>query len=240
MFPYIHVFSIIIPAYGVMLILGAIAAVGVGMYQCRYYKYPRADAFSIACIAFACGIAGAVLFRPVTKIPDIIINWEKYSKIPLGEFLSWFIGELVFYGGLIGGFIAVLIYCRRFKTSLLQITDIFAPALPIGHAIGRVGCLLAGCCYGVEVSHSHPFAIMYPVRTDGFEALGAPTGVPLLAIPLIEAAGNIIIAAIIMLFQRKHKVSGRGVAVYGILYSIQRFILEYYRGDLVRGVYGSI
>ena len=240
MYPYIHLPIIDIPVYGIMMILGAAAAMGVVVFQCKLYKYPLSEALLTACIAFAGGLAGAIVLRPIMKLPDVIINWERYSKVPLGEFLSWFIGELVFYGGLIGGTVAVIIYCRYFKMSVTRIADIFAPALPVGHALGRVGCLFAGCCYGIEVSPSHPFAIIYPVRTDGFDIVAAPAGVPLLATPLIEAAGNMIIAAVVLLFQRKHKVSGRGLAVYGILYSIQRFILEFYRGDLVRGVYYGI
>ena len=86
----------------------------------------------------------------------------------------------------------------------------------------------------------HPFSVIYPARTDGLEAVAAPTGIPLLATPLIEAAGNILIAVIVILFQRNHATTGRGIAVYGFLYSIQRFVLEFYRGDLARGVYGGI
>jgi len=240
MCPYIHIFELNIPVYGIMCILGMLVALGVAVLQCKRYSYPRQEALLAALITLAGGIAGVYMLRPITKIPDVIIHWEEYSKVPVGAFLSWFIGDLVFYGGLIGGTIALILYCRYFKMSITRITDIFAPALPVGHAIGRIGCLLAGCCYGIEVSPHNPLAIIYPMRTDGLAAVAAPAGVPLLAMPLIEAGGNIIIACAVLLFQRKTRTQGLGVAVYGILYSIQRFTLEFFRGDLTRGVYGGI
>jgi len=233
-------FELNIPVYGIMSILGMLVALGVVMLQCKRYNYPRQEALLAALITLAGGIAGAFLLRPITKLPDVIIHWEKYSRAPVGEFLSWLIGDLVFYGGLIGGVIAVIFYCRYFKISIICISDIYAPALPAGHAIGRIGCLLAGCCYGIEVSPHNPLAIIYPMRTDGLAAAAAPAGIPLLAMPLIEAGGNIIIACAILIIQRKTKAQGRGIAVYGILYSIQRFTLEFFRGDLTRGVYGGI
>jgi phosphatidylglycerol:prolipoprotein diacylglycerol transferase len=240
MWPYIRVFEFNLPVYGMMMILGVAAAIGIVILQCGYFKYPRQDAVMTALIAFAGGIAGALLLRPIIKLPDVIINWGRYSKVHIGEFLPWFIGEFVFYGGLIGGAVAVVLYCRYFKMSIPCMADIFAPALPAGHIFGRLGCLLAGCCYGIEVSPSNPFAIIYPERTDGLAAVAAPAGIPLLATPLIEAGGNIIIVCIVLLFQRRNKVTGRGISVYGILYSIMRFTLEYFRGDAIRGIYGGI
>jgi len=239
MCPYIHIFEIDIPAYGLMMLLGMAAALGVVIFQCELLNYSRQDAILVAFVAIAGGIAGAILLRPIIKLPDVIINWEKYSKMPVGEFLAWFIGELVFYGGLIGGSVAAVLYCRYFRISVPYTVDILAPALPVGHAFGRIGCLFAGCCYGVEASPANPLAIIYPERTDGLAALAPPPGTPILATPAIEAGGNILIACIVMLFIYKNKAAGRGIAVYGMLYGVQRFILEFFRGDLIRGVYGG-
>ena len=239
MHPYLDVFGHSFSMYGIMMILGIAVAIGVVALRCKFLKYPRQEALLTGLIAIAGGMMGAVLFRPITKLPEIIIRWEFFSKVPLGDFLSWFTGELVFFGGLIGGCVGVIIFCRCFKTPIAPIADVFAPAIPIGHAFGRVGCFLAGCCYGVEVPLSHPFAIIYPPRTDGFETVAAPAGVPILAVPLIEAGANILIACIIFILP-KSKLIGRDIAIYGMLYGIQRFVLEFFRGDTVRGVYGGI
>jgi len=240
MCPYFHVFGLTVPAYGIMMLFGMAVALGIVFIRCVGFDFPRSEAILAALIGIAGGVTGSVLLRPIIRLPELIINWDKYTKIPLSEFLPWFFGELVFYGGLIGGVVALILYCRGFKLSFLRLTDIIAPALPVGHAFGRVGCLFAGCCYGIEVSPLNPLAIIYPQRTDGLEALTAPAGTPLLALPLIEACGNIFIACIIMLFQRKNKTAGLGVAVYGILYSVFRFTLEFFRGDTLRGVYSGV
>jgi len=223
-----------------MMLLGIAVAFGIVILRSGLNGFPRSEALLAALICIAGGIAGSVLIRPIIRLPEVIIHWEMYSKVPLEDFLPWFFGELVFYGGLIGGALALIIYCRSFKMPLLRIVDIFTPALPVGHAFGRIGCLLAGCCYGIGVPAENPLAIIYPRRTDGLEALVAPAGTPLLALPLIEACGNILIACVIMLFQRKSKTEGLGLSVYGILYGAFRFTLEFYRGDQLRGVYGGI
>lgn len=240
MFPSLHVFGVDLSMYGIMMILGMAAAVGIVTLRCRSMDYPQQDALLTGLIAIAGGMAGAVLFRPITKLPEIIINWEFFSKVPLGEFLSWFFGELVFFGGLIGGCIGAILYCRAFRIRLGPIADLFAPAIPVGHAFGRVGCFLGGCCYGVEVSPSHPFAVIYPPRTDGLDMFAAPAGTPILAVPLIEAGVNILIACLIIFILPKRKVVGRDIAVYGILYGVQRFVLEFFRGDIARGVYWGV
>jgi len=233
-----------IAAYGVFMVLG----IGLGfLIAILLYKplgigltIKRSDMLMTGGIAIAGVMIGAVLLRPVIRLPEVIINWDKYSQVPVGIFLSWYFGEMVFYGGLIGGLVAALFFCRGFKIPISGVSDAYAVAIPVGHAVGRIGCLLGGCCYGIEVSHSHPFAVIYPEHPFGLESAIAPAGVPILAIPVIEAAGNLIIAGIILVLQFKHKVDGRAIALYGILYSIQRFVLEFFRGDLVRGVYGIV
>ena len=223
-----------------MMVTGGAAAAGIAVVRCKKYGITRLDAVLIACMALAGGVGGAILFKPVIRLPDIIIHRDFYAKVPLGDFFSWYFGELVFYGGLIGGTVAAVLFCRHFGISVSKTADLTAPAIPIGHAFGRLGCFFGGCCYGIEVSVSNPFAIVYPDRTDGLAGVSAPAGKPLLAVPLIEAAGNVMIACLILLFERKNNTPGRGLALYGILYSVQRFVLEFFRGDLVRGVYGGI
>ncbi|MCL2634792.1 MAG: prolipoprotein diacylglyceryl transferase [Oscillospiraceae bacterium] len=240
MHPYFNFFGREIPAFGLMMIVGAAVALLAVYFNCRLKKIDATDSMLTAIMAALGGAFGVVALKPIIKIPEVIMNWERFSKVPLGDFLAWFFGEMVFYGGLLGGAAAAFIFCRGFKMSFLKTADILIPAVPLGHAFGRIGCLLGGCCYGVEVSASHPFAIVYPERTDGLEAVTAPIGIPVLAVPVIEAGGNIIIAVIIMLFGLKLAKTGQCLALYGLLYGVQRFVLEFFRGDLHRGVYNGI
>jgi phosphatidylglycerol:prolipoprotein diacylglycerol transferase len=172
-------------------------------------------------------------------MPGLVADWSDFVA-PLSfsgklTVVAERLGGLVFYGGFIGAIILILIYSKRRRTPLLQYIDLIAPILPIGHAIGRIGCLLGGCCYGIEVAHSHPLAIIYPENS-----LSAPPGVPLLAMPLIESCCNLLIAGILFISGRKIRTPGRVTALYLLLYAPVRFILEFFRGDEVRGVYRGI
>jgi phosphatidylglycerol:prolipoprotein diacylglycerol transferase len=241
MHPYLHVFIIDLPLYGLMVLTGFAAAYAIVSWRSERFGIPLLDGRLIVCMAFAGGIAGTVLLKPLLRLPLLIINWNEIKRIPFWDFLkAYFTGEMVFYGGLIGGTLAVIWYCRQFHVSIARTAEIAAPAVPLAHAFGRLGCFFGGCCYGMEVAPSHPFAIVYPPRTDGLEHVAAPAGVPLLAIPLIEACDNLLIVGIILLYARKNKVYGSSFALYGILYSIQRFIIEFYRGDALRGFVGTL
>ncbi len=196
----------------------------------------RSDISLTAMMAGVGALIGAAALRPIMRIIETAAGWEQYRQIPAGELLGQiFNGEFVFYGGLLGGAAALLLFCRRYKLAILPTIDLFAPALALGHAVGRIGCHFAGCCYGVEVAHDHPFAIIYPP-----ESIGAPPGIPLLAAPLIESAFLFLLAGLLAFVYIKSKKTGLCLALYALMYSAQRFVLEFYRGDLIRGTYGAI
>jgi len=241
-----EIFGRQIGTFGLSAILGVAAA----WFLVRFLMDEKdKDIPNIFLICICGGMIGAFLLRPITRIPAIITNWEYLRQMPMGAVLSLIFGELVFYGGLIGGVIAMLLYCRGFKIPILPIADLFAPAVALAHGFGRIGCFLGGCCYGVSVNREHPFAVIFPV-----ESATAPSGVPLLAIQLIEAICLFVIATILTIVYKKvmgkqKKMAENGytqprfglvVCLYGLLYSIVRFILEFYRGDQARGVYGVL
>ena len=240
MHPFFNIFGLTISSYGIMMLAGLGIAMLLLMLRSEKFNVTKLDSVLVACMAFAGVITGGLAIKPIMNFPRLVMHWDLYSKVPLGEFLSGYFGEFVFYGGLIGGAIAVIWFCRHYKMSVPDVAGLAAPVIPIAHAFGRVGCLLTGCCYGMEVSASHPLAVVYPERAGVLGELGAPAGVPLLAVPLIEAGGNLIIAGIILLLERKIKISGFGVLIYGMLYAVQRFFLEFYRGDPMRGFYGPL
>jgi len=245
MHPYFHLFGKEIPAFGIIVILAAGAAYALAVWQCKNSGFSQGDLFLVGCMALVGALAGVSLIKPIVKLPEIIFRWDEYSKVPVGAFLQWLFGEKVFYGGLIGGFLAAYLFCRRFKMPFMKIADICAPAIPAGHAIGRIGCLMGGCCYGIEVGVNSPFApftIIYPERHDIFASVTAPAGVPLLAAPLIEAVGDLVIAAVLLLFAnaKKERRDGFRIALYGVMYGAFRFVTEFFRGDLVRGVYKGV
>ena len=226
----IEIYGRQIGTYGVFLILSAIAAwVMVRLLAGKKDK----DVPLVFLMCICGGLVGSFLLRPITRIPEIIMRWDYYRHVSVEAFFRFVFGDIVFYGGLIGGVIAMVLFCRGFKIKMLPIADLFAPALALAHGIGRIGCFFGGCCYGVPVSGSHPFAVIFPP-----ESMGAPAGVPILATQLIEAACLFVLSAILVIIYKKTAGKGLAVCIYGSLYSILRFVLEFYRGDMERGIYG--
>ena len=226
------VFGRTITTYGVLLILGAVAAWFVVKFLAR--KSIK-DIDLVFLISIAGGFVGVFMLRPIMRIPTILMNLQVFIDMGLEGFINVVFGELVFFGGLIGGTIAMVLFCRGFKIPILPIADVFAPALALAHGIGRIGCFLGSCCYGVEVDASHPFAVVFP-----YYSVAAPPGVPLLAVQLIEAVCLFVISVILIVVYKKVKFSGLTVCLYGIFYSITRFVLEFFRGDEARGIYGGL
>jgi len=229
-----------------MVVLGGVAAFSVIFLLRRILKRvepERADKYSDSIYAFlfamAFAIIGAVIFKPIINSLYMLTHIGDYSGLPFKAILSLLFGEIVFYGGFLGGFFGLLWYCHRYKISFLATADIGAPGIAIGHAIGRVGCLLGGCCYGEEVSASSPLAIFYPDYPAGYPVgVAAPSHVPLLAVPLMETIFLAILSAalsVVFIISRKR---GLTASIYLIAYGIWRFTIEFWRGDAIRGAYG--
>ena len=105
----------------------------------------------------------------------------------------------------------------------------FAPGIALGHVIGRLGCLMAGCCYGRPTSV--PWAVTF---TDPFAQanVGTPLGVPLHPTQLYEAGAELLILGVLLAWERRgHGFPGRTFWTYMLLYGVSRFAIEFYRGD---------
>src|SRR5438132_1433184 len=168
------------------------------------------------------------------KLLLLITDFRTFSANPR-ELLTLARSGGVFYGGLILAVVVALVYIRRIGLPLWTTCDVFAPGIALGHVIGRFGCLFAGCCYGKE-AHV-PWAITF---TDPFAAsnVGTPLGVPLHPTQLYEAGAELLILIVLLVTERKGKpFAGRTFWLYMLLYSISRFIIEFYRGD-ERGTVG--
>ena len=224
--------------YGLFLILAAFAA----WLMCKAlskikkgFNYSDNDISSVYLIAICGAVAGSYLLRPVIRLVGVVLFWERYNITSVIEFFNYLFGEIVFYGGFLGGLIAAYLFCRKYKIKIIPLFDLFAPPLALGHAIGRIGCFFGGCCYGIEMPHGHPLAVIYPPVS-----LGAPSGISLLAVPLIEAAFLLILSLLLTVIFLKSKHFGISSSTYLLAYPIGRFTLEFFRGDIIRGNYGFL
>lgn len=217
--------------------------VGVVILLVLARRYALAEKFSKYHVLYSAiysliGIfVGAKIFYFLSKVPKIITHFDELIqlfKIDTGMALNWLFGGLTFYGGLIGAVLGIFIYCKQYKTSFTELLKIFIPYFPLAHAFGRVGCFLAGCCYGME--YYGPFSIQFPDNPYSLEL----SSVPRFPVQLVEALINILIFIVLILLRKKGKNAYQLVGAYCIMYSIVRYILEFLRGDLDRGDYGFI
>jgi phosphatidylglycerol:prolipoprotein diacylglycerol transferase len=162
------------------------------------------------------------------KLLLLIVNFREFTANPR-DLLGLARSGGVFYGGLIAAVVVSLLYLRRHNMPLWTTTDVFAPGIALGHVVGRLGCLLAGCCFGKPTSV--PWAITF---TDpaAMANVGTPLGVPLHPTQLYEAGAEALILAFLLGFERRGRpFPGRTFWSYMLLYGVSRFLVEMYRGD---------
>ena len=226
MLPFLDLGFIKLPMYGLMGALGTIFAILIAYLTKNRYNIKKDDVLYSACFAGIGVLVGSKLLYIIVTLPHIIENYEFYSSDKEAMLYSLFSGY-VFYGGLIGGIIAGMVYGKIFKINPIKLVDIYAPLIPLIHGFGRIGCFFAGCCYGAP---SEKYGVY-------FEALGgAPQGVKLFPIQLVEAGINFVVFAVLMVLAIKKVFKLGGITgAYLSVYAIERFILEFFRYDSIRG-----
>ena len=233
--PYLYLFGRPFPMYGICAAVGILlGGVLIFLTTKKRRDYSKIYIVNIPLICAVGAFIGAHLVYAMTmldvlftalKYPDKFFNtWENALTVLGGVF-----GGMVFYGGLLGAILAAFIYCKAAKIDFDLYADIFAPATPLFHAFGRIGCTFAGCCFGLEASWGIP--VMHTMSDGSVEW---HNHVP---IPLIEAGCNLLIMVVLLILSKKHLKKGTLLAVYFIIYPIVRFIDEFFRGDEIRGVY---
>ncbi|MCR5590133.1 MAG: prolipoprotein diacylglyceryl transferase [Lachnospiraceae bacterium] len=210
--------------YGLMIGLGFLAAVFVGSWLAKRRGLSDGDYVNIAIFVLIIGFLGG-------KLLHVIVEFRAFLEDPLLVLGS---EGFAVYGGIITGIATIFVYCKIKKLDFLKYIDLMASSVPLNQAFGRIGCLLAGCCYGRETDSR--FSLVFP------EGCIAPPGVKLIPTQPIMAAGNFVIfLAVCGIYLRtcppegkeaEHKyIPGVPTAVYLILYSVGRFFIEYLRDD---------
>jgi len=228
----IHVGRFVLPTYGVLVATGVLVGLWISVRNSEKQGINPDDAWNFGILVVFCGIVGA-------KILYIINDWSYYSSHP-GELFS--LGTLqaggVFSGGLIASFIAAVWYIRRHRMPPLGTCDAFAPGLALGHAIGRLGCFAAGCCYGKPTHFFWGVTFTNPIANRNSQT---PLNIPLEPTQLFESAVELVNFFVLMWLFRRKKFDGQVFGAYLILYGVARFFLEFIRGDEGRGsVFGGL
>ena len=246
--------------YGVLIAMGFIVGIGVGVREARRTGFDEEAVLDMGFWALLSGMVGA-------RIYFIAVNWKEYFvtrpwvrveqlgfDIP-AVFAVWQ-GGLVFYGGALGAVATFVWFARSRGLPLGRFGDIIIPSLPLGHALGRLGCFAAGCCWGDAAFHwdgdhiiaDFPFAAQFPKESLAYGSLLQTVDpatrdmmvqtshtAPLYPTQWMESFGETLIFGVLLIVRSRKAFHGQVVATYFLLYPLLRATLEFFRGDTERG-----
>ena len=208
-------------SYGVLLAAAYLLGLQFALIRARSRGLDRERVMDLGIWIIISALVGAKLlllvvdYRPFLANPRTVVDLLRSGG--------------VFYGGLIAAVTVALVYIWRHRMPMWTTTDVFAPGIALGHVVGRLGCLLAGCCFGRPTSV--PWAISFH-DPNAFATSGTPLGVSLHPTQLYEAGAEALILVFLLAFERRGRpFPGRTFWSYMLLYGVSRFIIEFYRGD---------
>ena len=225
-----HVGRLTLHTYGLLVATGVLLGLWLARRQAARAGLDPERVWNLGIYMVLAALVGAKLWL-------VVVDWSYYVAHP-GEIFSF--GTLlsggVYYGGFLTAFVVALFYARHFRLRFLPLADVYAAPLALGHAIGRLGCFAAGCCYGKPtalpwgVTFSDPYAR---------ELVGTPLGIPLHPTQLYESAAEFLIFVFLVFLGRRQRFTGQLFAAYAMLYGLGRGIIEFFRGDPDRTLFAG-
>lgn len=215
-------------SYGLLIGLGVIAAISLGERRAKQTGLAEEGFItSLGVISVIGGFLGAKILFYITILPEIIEDISRLKELSDG---------FVVYGGLIGGILTAFVYCKVKKVDFWAVFDLAAPLIALAQCSGRLGCFMTGCCYGQETDSA--LGVVF------HNSFYAPHDVKLFPIQLVSSALNLVNFVFLSWLWKKNKDGDQkkgmvGVA-YIITYSVGRFVIEFFRGDLERGAVGAL
>ena len=204
---------IVLPTYGFFLASAFLAAIQLGHHRAMKKGYDPDVMGNFYLVLILSSMVGA-------RSTYVWLEWDRFAERPWEAFLLWK-GGLVFYGGLVGGFIGCWLYVKYHRMDPWAVADLVAPCLALGHLIGRMGCFFNGCCYGGP--SSAPWACTFP--------FGAHDLVPRHPTQIYEVLGLIVIFIVLSRMFWAGRTPGTVAIAYAVLYAPLRFVVEMYRAD---------
>jgi phosphatidylglycerol:prolipoprotein diacylglycerol transferase len=216
MYPiFFRIGPISIYTYGVLVFFGVILGYWVSLRQAEREGIDKNTFTNITFWTLFFSFIGARVFY-------IVVEFRSFLEEPLAVVFSR--SGFVFYGGVIFGFVFLYIFAKKYRISFLKLADTLALGIPLGHSLGRVGCFSYGCCYGRPTSSF--MGILFPPDSPA-----GYLGVKVIPTQLLESFFLFVIFIILLFLKKKKKFNGQLFLCYIFLYSILRFIVEFFRGD---------
>ena len=212
-----------IGSYIILAVVGFAAGFMLGVIRRKKYGYEIRELIAMLCASIVGIMIGGKLLFTITEIPALInhnFSWEIIEKRVLN-------GGFVFYGGLLGSLLCIYFLAKYMKADARKMLNFAVPCFALFHAFGRIGCLLEGCCYGIESSFGFATLCGYGDNASRFP------------VQLVEAGVIFVICAILLFVENDSMKRGQSyeiLPIYLILYAPARFMLEMTRGDILRGV----
>ncbi len=222
--------SFYLPTYGVLVAAAFLVAIWLTGKLARRANLNAETVTNLAIYCALVGMGGA-------KLAMFLFDWRQYASDPSQIFtLATLQAAGVYQGGLLLALAFAFVYKRKHGLPRWLTAYVFAPGLALGHAIGRLGCLAAGCCWGASCDRS--WAITFR-SMDAHELTGVPLGVPLHPTQLYESLAEFAIFGFLYYRFGRRRRDGEILGWYLTLYSSVRFVVEFFRNheqSLVAGL----
>ncbi|HXG68416.1 MAG TPA: prolipoprotein diacylglyceryl transferase [Blastocatellia bacterium] len=207
--------------YGLLLAIAFMLALWMTARLAERDGLPKGKIYDLGLYILAASLVGS-------KVLMIITEWDTYRG-DWGRILSFDLLRSggVYFGGFLTALLVSVILMRVWHLPWLKTTDAFAPGVALGHAIGRIGCFSAGCCWGKPTTSW----IGVKFTEKGHELTGVPIDVHLVPTQLIEAAANFAIFGLLLWLRKRRAFDGQIIFTYLIVYSVARFTIEFWRDD---------
>ena len=208
-------------SYGVLIAIGTVLAVGIATRWGKAEGFGKDTFTDLGFWSIIAAVVGA-------RLEFLRTNWSSFADASFVDLINVRDGGLVFYGGLVGTLVAFAVLIVRKKLPALKILDILAPLVPFGIMFGRLGCFMAGCCYGKPADH--PWAVTFT-----HELTVAPRGIPLHPTQLYEVLYGAGLFGLLFWLRKRKKFDGQLILTLLTAYPLLRSVNELFRGDPGRG-----
>lgn len=216
--PSSRLFFGLLPWYSVLIVTGICLALGLSIRQEKRLGLPKDTVVDLALWVIPLGILGA-------RIYYVAFAWETFAPDPISVFYIWR-GGMAIYGGIIGGFIAIVLFARKRRLPLPCLTDMIAPGLALAQAIGRWGNYFNMEAYGVEITSPawqfFPVAVFIPAASGGTWHM---------ATFFYESMWDLLVFALLMFSRPRMHRRGDTTLWYFLLYGAGRLVIEGLRTD---------
>lgn len=209
-----EIFGIQVKSYGLMIAIGIIVAATLFINKGKKKGFDEDSLLNLIIFAVIGGALGGKGLFIITELKDIIKDPSILTNFGYG---------FVVYGAIGGGALAMYLYCRRKKWNIIEMLDMTVPGLAIAQGFGRIGCFLAGCCYGEETTSL--LGVEFPKNSL------APAGVHLHPTQIYSSVFDFLLGFLLLYYSKKERKNGKAMGLYLIIYSAGRFLVEFLRND---------